>query len=57
MKPMILDNISHATTKYMHVIYKTIFHSEKERHLNCKSCNLLNSISIPEYKIFSNKSI
>lgn len=57
MKPMILDNTSHATTKHMHFIYMTIFQSEKERHLNYKSCNLLNNISIPEYKIFSNKSI
>lgn len=61
MKPVILDNMSHATTKHMHLIYdhfslrKDILIAKGVIYL--KSCNLLNNISIPEYKIFSKKSI
>lgn len=58
MKPVILDNTSHATTRHIYdhfsvrkgdiLIAKAVIYF--------KGCNLLN-ISIPEYEIFSNKSI
>lgn len=38
------------TTKYMHFIYDHFSFREGSTHLNCKSCNLLNNVGIPECK-------
>lgn len=37
-------------TKYIHFIYDHFSFREGSTHLNCKSCNSLNNVGIPECK-------